>query len=45
MNCSFSISRQSMNGNFGSAEVAEIVIFKVAEVPENMYVSTLLINM
>ena len=30
-----------MNGNFGSAEVAEVVIFKIATVPENMYDFTL----
>ena len=41
MNHSFSGSCQSMNGNFGSAKVAEVVIFKIATVPENMYDFTL----
>ena len=30
-----------MSGNFDSAKVAKVVIFKVAKVPENMYDSTL----
>ena len=39
--CSLSGSCRSLNSYFGSAKVAEVVMFKVAEAPENRYDYTL----